>query len=99
MYQLRGDLKLSAAGGAHGEEGQQGTRLLPGLPWQDPSPDLQLSRGCRLPPQPTISLLLPCSTPGLLNDYSMSSCLGQQVSEQALVINMAWHLSTQSSLS
>lgn len=96
-YQLRRDLKLSAAGRAHGGEGQRGAPLLPGLPWQDLSPDRRLPHGCRLPPQPATSLLLPSFTPGLLNDYSMSTCLGQQVSEQTLVINLAWLLSTLSS--
>lgn len=37
MYQSRVDLKLSAAGRAHREEGQWDT--LPGFPWWNPFPD------------------------------------------------------------
>lgn len=55
MYHLRGDLKLTATGRAPGEEGQRGTRSLPGLPHRT----YPLFLGCHWSLQPGISLLLP----------------------------------------
>lgn len=52
-YQLRGDLKLTAAGRAPGEEGQRGTSLLPCLPRRT----CPLFHGCHWSLQPGISLL------------------------------------------
>lgn len=81
-YQLRDNWKLPAAGRAAGEEGQRGTRLLPGLLQQVPC------HGCCLPSWAAINLLIPCSIQGLLDAYRMSSCLGQQVFKQTFVIHI-----------